>query len=505
MASRSGGCARMSGPSRRTARSSSSSTGPFQSTASRSAPRRTSQGRPKSFEPLGRSCQRPDIRKWLRRTTPSSKRRSKFLPAASTPSSRRPSRRSTSRFTAARGCGVSTSTRSPTSACSRLAARARESPSGIALRPQDCAPRSREEAGLDEQRHRVALRDRLAVEALDCEALLQALAPDVRDQGEERRLGPALVGVAERDQRAPPALDEQGGLAAEQDDPGAGDAGGSRPRSLRPRQGGPVGLCRVGSRENEHVRLIAFARSELAQPFDCAAECELGAAEALDKVAAPAEAKRLERLQLAVDRPVATRNPLRAYTVAHDDSLPLEQQLRERPPIRTGPGTWSRDRAEEAFRSRPAALRRRDLAGPVAREAPRPPLRLRDPVAASGPQGLPGVVRDLAGPDEIPKRGQRLLGLEARLRQQVEPEQGVSVEGLAQAIEELAFGPIGGGHLPQHGCVVAEVDGDAVEAGADPDDLAGRAELVELRRRVAGNAPRQYLRPPKRHRQSEGP
>src|SRR5437763_9248554 len=328
MASRSGGCARMSGPSRRTTRSSSSSTGPFQSTASRSAPRRTSHGRPKSFEPLGRSCQRPDIRRWLRRTTPSSKRRSKFLPAASTPSRRRPSRRSTSRFTAARGCGVSTPTRSPTSACSRLAARARESPSGIALRPQDCAPRSREEAGLDEQRHRVALRDRLPVEALDCEALLQALAPDVRDQGEEGRLQPAFVRVAERDQRAPPALDEQGGLAAQPDDPGAGDAGGSRPRSLRPRQGGPVGLCRVGSRENEHVRLVAFARSELAQPFDCTAECELRAAEALDEVAAPAEAERLERLQLTVDGAEPAGDPFGADAVAGDDALALEQKLR---------------------------------------------------------------------------------------------------------------------------------------------------------------------------------
>src|SRR5205823_729116 len=322
-------------------------------------------------------------------------------------------------------------------------------------------------------------------------------------QGEEGRLQPAFVRVAERDQRAPPALDEQGGLAAEQNDPGAGDAGGSRPRSLRPRQRGPVGLCRVSSRENEHVRLIAFARSELAQPFDCAAECELGAAEALDKVAAPAEAERLERLQLAVNRRVATRDPLRAYTVARDDSLPLEQQLRERPPIRTGPGTWSRDRAEEAFRSRPAALRRRDLAGPVAREAPRPPLRLRHPVAASGSQRLPGVVRDLAGPDEIPKRGQRLLGLEPRLRQQVEPEQGVSVKRLAQAVVELAFGPIGAGHLPQHGCVLAEIDGNAIEAGADPHDLAGRAELVQLRSGVAGHAARQHLGLPERDRQRQ--
>src|SRR5207244_8336597 len=69
----------MSGPSRRTARSSSSSTGPFQSTPSRSAPRRTSQGRPTSFDPRACTCQRPDMRRWLRRTIPSSKRRRRFL------------------------------------------------------------------------------------------------------------------------------------------------------------------------------------------------------------------------------------------------------------------------------------------------------------------------------------------------------------------------------------------------------------------------------------------
>ena len=98
------------------------------------APRRTSHGRPTRFAPRGSRRQRPVMRRWLRSTTPPSKRSSRFLPTASTDSSRRPSSRSAIRFTAARGCGVSTSTRSPTSGCSRAAARRSESPSGTASR-----------------------------------------------------------------------------------------------------------------------------------------------------------------------------------------------------------------------------------------------------------------------------------------------------------------------------------------------------------------------------------
>src|SRR2546421_3912174 len=129
MRSRSGGSARMSGPSGRRSRSSSS-TGPFQSTASCSAPRSTSQGSPVRGVPRGWTRQRPVIRRWLRRTCPPAKRSSRFLPSASTDSSTRPSIRSAIRLTAARGCGVSTSTDRPTRTCSRAAAACRMSPSG---------------------------------------------------------------------------------------------------------------------------------------------------------------------------------------------------------------------------------------------------------------------------------------------------------------------------------------------------------------------------------------
>ena len=66
--------------------SSSSSTGPCQSTASAFSPRRTSHGVPwRVLAPFrSKTCQRPFMRRWLRSTSPSSKRRSRFLPTAST-------------------------------------------------------------------------------------------------------------------------------------------------------------------------------------------------------------------------------------------------------------------------------------------------------------------------------------------------------------------------------------------------------------------------------------
>ena len=65
------------------------------------------------------------------------------------------------------------------------------------------------------------------------------LAPpgaNVRDERVERRTEPRLVGIAQRHERAPAALDVEHRLAAERDDVGAGDARGARAGALRPRQ-----------------------------------------------------------------------------------------------------------------------------------------------------------------------------------------------------------------------------------------------------------------------------
>ena len=135
-------------------------------------------------------------------------------------------------------------------------------------------------------------------------------------------------------------------------------------RPPRPRNRGAVGLGRVRRREHERLWLLSLARFQLAEPLDGSRERELRAAEPLDEVAAPADAERLQRPQLAVDRSVAAGNPLAADAVARDDPLPLEQELGERAPVGLA--------GEQSGRDRPAALGRSGPGGPGPREPSRP-------------------------------------------------------------------------------------------------------------------------------------
>ena len=154
---------------------------------------------------------------------------------------------------------------------------------------------------------------------------------------------------------------------------------------------------------------------------------------------------------------------------------------------------------------RPAALGRGHLAGAAAREAARArPLRLRLETA-TGAERRPGVVRDLARPDEIPERGQRLLGLEPGVEQQVVPEERAAAERGAQPLVDLLLGPVGRGRRAERRRVLAEVERDAVEPRADPDHLAGGAERVELLGPVAGHAARQDVASPRARPAAPGP
>src|SRR4029077_10743457 len=209
------------------------------------------------------------------------------------------------------------------------AARARASPSGITSRTKHGPARPGEKACLDQEWHRLALGDLLAVEPLDREALPRPLAADVLDQAGQSGPEPALVGIAERDKRAAAALDEEGRLAAQKDDLGAGDSSCSRAGPLRPRKRRAIRVRPIGRGPHEHLRVLAFPRSQLTEPLDRAAERELGTTEALDEVATPAEAERLERLPLGVDGGTPAGNTFGADAVAGDDALALEQELRQ--------------------------------------------------------------------------------------------------------------------------------------------------------------------------------
>ncbi len=128
---------------------------------------------------------------------------------------------------------------------------------------------------------------------------------------------------------------------------------------------------------------------------------------------------------------------------------------------------------------------------------------------ARGAQRRPRVVGDLAGPDEVPERLLEVLRREVDLGQQVGEEARRAAEPLAQqVVRGLARRVDGAAGRSDRLGVLAEVQGDLPGAaperpGADPDHLAGRAQLVEPRRRVGAGAAREDVALPHVGRQRQ--
>ena len=257
------------------------------------------------------------------------------------------------------------------------------------------------------------------------------------------------------------------------------------------------GIC---SRENERLpglRLDAGRRRpELAQPLDGAGKRELRPAETLDEVPATARPEGLERAELAVHRAVAAAHALAAHPVARHDPLALEEKLRQGAAIRLV--------GEERSGERPATLRRRGSRHSCAREPSRPPVDRRKVVPPGRAERRPGVVRHLAGPDEVPERRQGCLPVEAARGEELGPEDrpGRSERGADRDVL-LSLGSRLSGRLAELRRVLAEVEGDAVEPGARPDDLARGAEDVEVGRAIALHPPRKHVALPERDRERE--
>ena len=269
--------------------------------------------------------------------------------------------------------------------------------------------------------------------------------------------------------------------------------------ALRPGQRGAVGLRRVGGGEHERRRGRARLAGVGTQALDRAGQRELRTAEALDEVAAPADAEGLEVAERVVERGEAARDALGEDLLTGDDAVALEQQLGQRAAL--GPGLGAA--AEDPARQRPTALDGR-LGGRAARaEAP---ARLALPGAARAgerearrAQGRPRVVGALAGPDEVPQRLLKLLGRQIELGEEVGEEARRAGEALAQRIVLGLVGRLLAARRRRRADrlgVLAEVQGDAAavapqRARADPDDLPGRAQLVQPRRRVGARPARQ--------------
>src|SRR6266511_124015 len=121
---------------------------------------------------------------------------------------------------------------------------------GASLRAEDRATRTGEEAGFEQERHRVALADWIAVEAFDGQTLGTA-STHVLHERRERGPQPRLVGVAKWQQRPATALHVEHRLTAEQDDLRAGDSGCAAVGTLGPGQCRAVRLRRIGGGEDE--------------------------------------------------------------------------------------------------------------------------------------------------------------------------------------------------------------------------------------------------------------
>ncbi len=136
-------------------------------------------------------------------------------------------------------------------------------------------------------------------------------------------------------------------------------------------------------------------------------------------------------------------------------------------------------------------------------------LRARERQARCA-QRRPGVVGDLARPDEVPQRLAQRLRRSVELGEQVGEERGPCA---SRARRSSCSGPAGGSAparaagRPDRGRVLAEVQRDAPRAtertGTDPHDLAARAEAVEPGLRVGAGAPRQHVALPDLHGQRE--
>ena len=140
----------------------------------------------------------------------------------------------------------------------------------------------------------------------------------------------------------------------------------------------------------------------------------------------------------------------------------------------------------------------------VTREATRPTLGPRHPVAAPGAKRLPGVVCHLARPDEVPQRGQCGLGLEAVARKQVGPELGATGQCLANAVVRGALSGAGApAGLPSTDASSRKKS--ATRSRPDPTQTTSpvaQSWSSELRP-VAGNAPGQHLGLPERDGQRQ--
>ena len=184
----------------------------------------------------------------------------------------------------------------------------------------------------------------------------------------------------------------------------------------------------------ERIRVRRLADG--AQPVERARERELGGTESVHEVAAPDAAGLLEGAEHGVHRAEPALDPLADHCLAGEHAVPFEQgKALGVEPLRRGRGG--------RFHERPPTCRLgRAERGQAARPLPRVPT---GPLPAQRTQGREGVVRDLAGPHEVPQRVEHLaVGAAAGGRVDLAVERGAAAgQVLADRVVARAGGPLG--------------------------------------------------------------
>ncbi len=308
--------------------------------------------------------------------------------------------------------------------------------------------------------------------------------------------------------------------------------GGSPAGQVRPREGGAVGVGRVGGGQRDGQRL-ALARvagsgvaadgpvGEGAQPVDRAGGAELGGAQPVDEVPPTAATGVLEGREHLVDGREAARHPLADHRAAGHYAVPVEQPLGDGlgAPGRVGVGARQHRPAPRRLRR---AAPRRGQPGPGAggRAHPRrahPGPRRWPPRAVAGGAGAgqgtqrgQRVVADPPGPHQLPQRRREGLvgGLDAggahgvgELAEEVGTAAGEGVEDRLPGLGVLGHLRLGQGQLGGVGQVQRDpAVGARQGAVPGPHHLARGRQLVEVRRLVVAHARGQHQRLERRGR-----
>ena len=328
----------------------------------------------------------------------------------------------------------------------------------------------------------------------------RATLRDADERFAERLGGVGGVGLVlgeERHHARPAATQPREELAVVHDDARAGHAlrraGGRRIATFAgPGEERTPRIRRIGGADDQRACVLVVGTLR-AEALLGAGERELRGAALGDEVAAAHASLILERAVHVVDVREAAGQALRLRGLAEHDAVALHHRARD--------GGGALGTGGHALPARSAQRPATFAAGRSAIGRTR--QRTTAPLAADSERAewLQRVVGDLAGPHEIPERREELRGIRLHAALDLgEEERAALLEELAERrVERGARRGVGGRRVArEQRLAIGAIERDAPVVRADrldagPHHLAGREELIEHVRAIAGHACGQHL------------